>query len=73
MKRSEFPIKKHTIRLYEGDTEKLDLFYPELGHNAVIRETVHRLVKRTEERYNRRISKGASDDRGNKAAIDVID
>lgn len=56
MPRQDQNLIKKTIRLYAGDTEELDGFYPTLGYNAVIRELVRRHLKRLRERTNRRLA-----------------
>ena len=50
---------KKTIRLIEGDTEKMNLFYPEAGYNRAIRALVHQHIRALEEKLSRRISSEA--------------
>ena len=39
---------KVTIRLYVGDKERLDELYPEQRHNFIIRELIHKHIKKIE-------------------------
>lgn len=41
-------MTKHTFRLFEGDVEKLQIFYPETGANAIIRTLIHKHVEEIE-------------------------
>jgi len=41
---------KVSLRLYAGDKERLQAFYPRLGYNAAVRELVRRHVKALEAR-----------------------
>jgi len=66
------PLKKYTIRLVEGDPERLDKFFPGLGHNAVIRAVVNRLVKRLEEKLNRKLTSQEGIEIGNDIADRII-
>ena len=42
-------LEKKTVRLFEGDTAFIDEMYPRAGHNIIIRNLVHRFVKRLRE------------------------
>lgn len=55
-RRSQRPIKKHTLRLYDGNTELLDQFYPDIGHNAVIRALVDKFCRGLQEKLNKKLS-----------------
>ncbi len=39
---------KVSLRLYAGDKERLQTFYPRLGYNAAVRELVRRHIKALE-------------------------
>jgi len=47
-------LVKVTIRLYDGDKEELDEFYPSLGHNRVIRDLVRKHIRLLRERISHR-------------------
>jgi hypothetical protein len=47
-RQSDFPLKKVTLNLYEGDTAKLDLLHPRLGYGLVVRELVRAHIKKAE-------------------------
>jgi len=52
MARPRAKTEKLSIRLYEGDKERLAAYYPELGYTKAIRELVHRTLRRMDERLN---------------------
>lgn len=39
-KKSNEPLKKHTMLLYDGDYERLQDLYPEVGASIIIRKIV---------------------------------
>lgn len=47
-KKSEVPIQKHTLHLYEGDFDKLKGYYPELDGGYVIRKLVRTHIEQIE-------------------------
>lgn len=48
MKRSEQPLQKVTLNLFEGDMERLMAIYPRHGASFVIRNLVRQYVKNLE-------------------------
>lgn len=63
-KKSLIPLEMVSIRLYEGDRDTLASFYPSVGHNAAIREIVHRharLLKEKEARLQQPQQEQAND------------
>ena len=44
-----------TIRLFAGDRERLQRFYPTMNYNNAIRQIVHRHLNSAEETYNREV------------------
>lgn len=45
MARSEKePMQKHTLNLYEGDFERLQELYPEIGASMVIRKIIRKHI-----------------------------
>lgn len=51
------PTEKITIRLFEGDRERLTKLYPENGYNQVIRSLVHQHCRVKEEELQRAAQK----------------
>lgn len=47
---SKADLEKITIRVHRGDPAKLDLLFPEIGYNKVIRTMVRNLIKQVEEK-----------------------
>lgn len=41
-------LQKHTLNLFEGDYEKLQALFPDVGAGPVIRKIVREFVERTE-------------------------
>lgn len=39
------PMQKHTLNLYEGDFERLQALYPELGASIVIRKIIRKHIE----------------------------
>jgi len=54
-RKENHPLNKHTLNLFDGDFEKLQLWYPRLGAAKVIRELVRAHVKQNEERFNQTV------------------
>ena len=52
-KKSAIPLRKETIRFFEGDTDTLQEFYPQIGFNRAIRELVSQHCKALRERQSR--------------------
>lgn len=48
------PLVKKTIRLFSGDTERLDEYYPKVGHNRAIRALVRRHLTALDAKVNQR-------------------
>ena len=45
-KKSEEPLQKHTLLLFEGDYERLQTMYPDVGASVVIRKVVREFIDR---------------------------
>lgn len=43
-RKSEEPLQKHTLLLYEGDYERLQTMYPDVGASVVIRKVVRTFI-----------------------------
>lgn len=54
MKRSDLPVTKVTINLFEGDFGRLRDLHPRLGGSLVIRNLVRQYLKRVEETHAQR-------------------
>lgn len=48
MKKAERPLSKVTINLFEGDMEKLQDLYPDVGASAIIRRLIEQYLKQVE-------------------------
>lgn len=48
-RRTEIPLQKHTLNLFEGDFDKLQGWYTKLGASRIVRELVRAQVRRVEE------------------------
>lgn len=48
---------KVTVRLYDGDAERLQRFYPTTAYSEVIRELVRQHLTRLEDRLSAKLSK----------------
>lgn len=46
MKKSEYPLRKHTLNLYDGDLEELAVLFPDLPKTEVVRELVRSTIDR---------------------------
>jgi hypothetical protein len=56
-KKSEFPLEKITIKLFEGDYKRLqDLHSSRIGGAAVIRQLVRTYLANIEARVDRRVA-----------------
>jgi len=42
------PVHKHTVNLYEGDFQRLQDLYPDLGAGIVVRKLVRKHIKSVE-------------------------
>ncbi len=40
-KKSDEPLSKHTLLLFEGDYERLQSLYPDIGAAVIVRKIVH--------------------------------
>ena len=49
-------FEKKTIRLFVGDADAMNRFYPEAGYNRAIRTLVRQHLRSLEERLSRRLS-----------------
>lgn len=47
-RKSEDELQKHTLHLFRGDFEKLQLLFPALGASVVIRKLVRNTIQRAE-------------------------
>lgn len=47
-KKSDEPLEKHTMHLYEGDFERLKDLHPDIGVGIVIRKLVRKHLKENE-------------------------
>lgn len=48
MKKEVRPVRKHTLNLFEGDYEKLQSIYPDLGAGFIIRRLVSKHISQIE-------------------------
>jgi hypothetical protein len=48
MQRAERPIVKATLNLFEGQTEKLREYYPDIGASAAIRRMIDAYLEKIE-------------------------
>ena len=46
-KKSEVPLQKHTLNLYEGDFDELCALYPAIKPSNLVRELVRNTIQRT--------------------------
>jgi hypothetical protein len=51
MPRTPLNLVKVSIRLFRGDKERLDNFFPQLGYNAAIRIIVRKALRALEQKY----------------------
>lgn len=49
MKKSSEPIHKHTLNLFEGDYEKIQNLYPNIGAGKIIRHIVRDFIKKLDD------------------------
>lgn len=47
-RKSDRPLEVVTLRLYEGDRERMRDLYPSLGYNRAIREIIHKHLRQAE-------------------------
>ena len=73
MEKDKRPLRKYTLRLFDGDPAVLDRFFPDVGHNAVIRAVVNRLCQRLQEKLNRKLTAKEGLDLGNEIARGLIE
>jgi len=52
--RKKGKLVKKSLRLFDGDTETIDEFYPKAGHSVIIRAVVHNFVKKLQENINQK-------------------
>jgi hypothetical protein len=62
MPREKENLEKVTVRLYIGDKEELNSFYPQLGYNKVVRKLITDHLKKLRERVNQKRSETNDDD-----------
>lgn len=53
-RREDFPLRKHTLNLFDGDFARLQELHPRLGAAKAVREIVRAHIKRAEERAAQR-------------------
>ena len=56
MSDSTKPLRKVTVRLYEGDIERINALYPDMGHNKFVRELVHAKLRVEENKRNKTVA-----------------
>lgn len=49
IRKSDVPIRKHTLNLFEGDYERMQVLYPRLGAGRAIREIIRAHIRQIEE------------------------
>lgn len=54
-------LERKGIRLFKGDAELINEYYPTAGYNVVIRKLVHNFCRRLEENTNRKELPDADD------------
>ena len=55
VKKGEEPMEKVTIRLFVGDKDRVQAYYPTAGHNEVIRKLVRKHLKMLDAEAEKRI------------------
>lgn len=48
MPRPPSNLKKHTLNLFEGDFDRLQTLYPEVGAGVIIRNVIHKFLRNLE-------------------------
>lgn len=48
-RKNEIGLEKITIRIFKGDVEALNRYYPTTGHNVVIRKLIRKHLRKMEE------------------------
>ena len=43
------PLQKHTLSFYQGDFEKIGVFYPDLGPSVAVRRIIRAHLKKLEQ------------------------
>lgn len=56
MPKSEIPLHKHTLNLFEGDMEKLQELYPEVGGGIIVRKLVRAHLRKVQAVAEERLS-----------------
>lgn len=51
MPRTPQNLQKVSIRLFRGDKDRLDAYFPQLGYNAAIRLIVRKALRALDEKY----------------------
>jgi hypothetical protein len=49
-RKSDIPLRKYTLNLFEGEPERLQQLYRKQGYGAIIRNLVHHHLRKVEER-----------------------
>lgn len=52
MPKSNLPLEKVTLRLFLGDSERMNQYYTQSGYNKAIRTLVHKHLKILDEKVN---------------------
>lgn len=56
MSKSDIPLHKHTLNLYEGDMEELQDLYPEVGGGLIVRKLVRAHLRKVKAVQEERMS-----------------
>jgi hypothetical protein len=48
-RKNEIGLEKVTIRIFKGDLEAINRYYPTTGHNVVIRKLIRKHLRKMEE------------------------
>jgi hypothetical protein len=54
-RKSDRPLRKHTLNLFDGEFDRLQEIYGLTGASAVIRTLIHNHLKRCEEKIARKM------------------
>ena len=52
--RNKGKLVKKGLRLFEGDSEVIDEFFPKAGHNVIVRLLVRDFVKKLQANFNQK-------------------
>lgn len=52
-RKEDLPLKKITIKLFDGDVDRFLQLYPRLGVSKFLRESLHRHLRKVEESVQR--------------------